>query len=183
MTLDEDINDYYYTGMVAKAGEPITLNGEQAVGLARARHGTTGGDFTRGNTQQKIVEGIAQKVLQTGVGVNEALGLLNILGDNLRSNFSADNIKAAVRLASGFNISSIRQVPLVNYDENIFYVTTATINNISYVVPSAGERDYSEIQEYVAGMFSSDGVKREGQLLRYITRRTDMVWRQPRKID
>ncbi len=162
VTLDEDINDYYYTGMVAKAGEPMAVNGEQALALARARHGTTGGDFTRGNTQQKIVEGIAQKVLQTGVGVNEALGLLNILGDNLRSNFSADNIKAAVRLASGFNISSIRQVPLVNYDENIFYVTTATINNISYVVPSAGERDYSEIQEYVAGMFSSDGVKREG---------------------
>lgn len=162
VTLDEDINDYYYTGMVAKAGEPITLNGEQAVGLARARHGTAGGDFTRGNTQQKIVEGIAQKVLQNGVGVNEALGLLNILGDNLRSNFSADNIKAAVRLASGFNVSSIRQVPLVNYDENIFYVTTATINDISYVVPQAGERNYSEIQEYVAGMFSSDGVKREG---------------------
>lgn len=162
VTLDEDINDYYYTGMVAKAGEPITLNGEQAVGLARARHGTMGGDFTRGNTQQKIVEGIAQKVLQNGVGVNEALGLLNILGDNLRSNFSADNIKAAVRLASGFNTSSIRQVPLVNYDENIFYVTTATINNISYVVPAAGERNYSDIQEYVAGMFSSDGVKREG---------------------
>lgn len=162
VTLDEDVNDYYYTGMVAKAGEPITLNGEQAVGLARARHGTTGGDFTRGNTQQKIVEGIAQKVLQNGVSVNEALSLLNILGDNLRSNFSADNIKAAVRLASGFNVSSIRQVPLVNYDENIFYVTTATINNVSYVVPQAGERNYSEIQEYVAGMFSSDGVKREG---------------------
>lgn len=162
VTLDEDINDYYYTGAVAKAGEPITVNGEVALGLARARHGTTGGDFTRGNTQQKIVEGIAQKVLQNGVGVNEALSLLNILGDNLRSNFSADNIKAAVRLASGFNVSSIRQVPLVNYDENIFYVTTATINNVSYVVPQAGERNYSEIQEYVAGMFSSDGVKREG---------------------
>lgn len=162
VTLDEDLNDYYYTGIVAKAGEPLTVDGTKALGLARARHGTTGGDFTRGNTQQKIVEGIAQKVLQNGVGVNEALGLLNILGDNLRSNFSADNIKAAVRLASGFNISSIRQVPLVNYDENVFYVTTATINDISYVVPSAGERDYSEIQEYVAGMFSSDGVKREG---------------------
>lgn len=165
VTLDEDINDYYYTGAVAKAGEPITVNGEQALGLARARHGTTGGDFTRGNTQQKIVEGIAQKVLQSGVGVNEALGLLNILGDNLRSNFSADNIKAAVRLASGFNVSSIRQVPLVNYDENVFYMTTATINNVSYVVPSAGERNYSQIQEYVAGMFSSDSVKREGAKL------------------
>lgn len=161
VTLDEDINDYYYTGAVAKAGEPITVNGEQALGLARARHGTTGGDFTRGNTQQKIVEAIVQKVLQTDVGVNEALGLLNILGDNLRSNFSADNIKAAVRMASGFNVSNIRQVPLVDYAENVFYVTTATINEVSYVVPAAGERNYADIQAYVAGMFSSDGVKRE----------------------
>ena len=85
---------------MAKAGEPLTVDGTKALGLARARHGTTGGDFTRGNTQQKIVEGIAQKVLQNGVGVNEALGLLNILGDNLRSNFRQIILHSAVRLAS-----------------------------------------------------------------------------------
>ncbi len=67
---------------MAKAGEPLTVDGTKALGLARARHGTTGGDFTRGNTQQKIVEGIAQKVLlQNGVGVNEALGLLKYSGE------------------------------------------------------------------------------------------------------
>ena len=161
VTLDEDINDIYYTGAVAQAGEPITVNGEQALGLARARHGTMGGDFTRGNTQQKIVEAIVEKILNTGVGMNEALGLMNILGDNLRSNFSADNIKAAVRLASGFNLSNIRQVPLVDYGQGISYFTTATINEISYVIPSSGNENYEQIRKYVAEMFSSNQVVRE----------------------
>ncbi len=161
VTLDEDINDYGWTNAVAQAGVPMEVNGEQALGLARARHGTTGGDFTRGNTQQKIVEGIVNKILQNGVGPQEALGLLGILDDNLRTNFSTDNIKAGAHLLAGFNITNIRQVPLVDYGSNTFYMTTATINNISYVVPAAGERDYSEIQKYVAEMFNSDPVVRE----------------------
>lgn len=162
VTLDEDINDYYYTGAVAKAGVPITVNGEQALGLARARHGTTGGDFTRGNTQQKIVEGIVQKLLENGVGIGEALGLLNILGDNLRSNFSTDNIKAGVRLLSGFDTSTIRNVPLADYDNNKYYVKTAMINNISYVVPASGVNNYTEIHNYIDQMFSSNPAVREG---------------------
>ncbi len=161
VTLDEDINDYGWTGAVAQAGVPVTVNGEQALGLARARHGTQGGDFTRGNTQQKIVQAIVDKIVQNGVGVTEAFNLVNILGDNLRSNFSTDNIKAGVKILSDFNIANIRQVPLVNYDTQTFYMTTATINNISYVVPSAGEGNYSQIREYVAEMFSSDPMTRE----------------------
>lgn len=162
VTLDEDINDRGWTNAVAKAGVPITVNGEQALGLARARHGTTGGDFTRGNTQQKIVEAIIQKLIDNGVGVTEALNLLNILGDNVRTNFSADNIKAGVNFVSDFDVANIRQVPLVDYDNNIYYVTTANINNISYVVPSAGTNNFREIQSYIDKMFSSDPVTREG---------------------
>lgn len=161
VTLDENIADYNYTGAVAQAGVPIEVNGEQALGLARARHGTRGGDFTRGNTQQKIVEAMINKIMQNGIGVTEALSLVNILGDNLRSNFSTDNIKAGVRILAGFNIANIRQVPLVDYDTNTFYMTTAEINNISYVVPSAGENNYREIRQYVSEMFNSDPTARE----------------------
>lgn len=162
VTLDEDINDYGWTGAVAKAGEPMEINGEQALGLARARHGTAGGDFTRGNTQQKIVGGIVDKVISNGLGISEAFNLLNILGDNLRSNFSADNIKAGMRLLSGFSVESIRQVPLIDYSNGINYMTTAMINEISYVVPTAGQNNYQDIQEYVKQMFSSDPKAREG---------------------
>ncbi len=161
VTLDENIADYGWTNAVAQAGVPMQVNGEQALGLARARHGTIGGDFTRGNTQQKIVEGIVNKFLENGIDVGSALGLLNILGDNLRSNFTTDNVKAGVRLISGFNIGNIRQVPLVDYNTNTFYVTTATINEVSYVVPSAGNNNYSEIHKYVEEMFNSDPMARE----------------------
>lgn len=161
VTLDENIADYGYTGAVAQAGVPMQVNGEQALGLARARHGTTGGDFTRGNTQQKIVAGIVEKVMQSGIGITEAFNLVNILGDNLRSNFSTDNIKAGVRLLSGFDMNKIRQIPLVDYGANVYYMTTATINETSYVVPAAGEQDYSQIQDYVAERLENNPIKLE----------------------
>lgn len=162
VTLDEDIDDYYYTGAVVKAGEPVTVNGEQALGLARARHGTNGGDFTRGNTQQKIVEGIVQKVINDGIGVTEALNILNILGDNLRSNFSTDNVKSGISLLSGFDINNIRNISLVNYETETYYVTTDMINGVSYVLPAAGVGNFKEIREFVAAMLSSNPAVREG---------------------
>ena len=61
--LNEGIYDYYWTGAVYEPGIAYTLNGEQALGLARARHGTASGDFTRGASQQKILIGIKDKVL------------------------------------------------------------------------------------------------------------------------
>lgn len=169
ITLDEDINDYEYTGAVVRAGVPVHLNGEQALGVARARHGTNGGDFTRGASQQKVVMGIVQKMIDNGVGFTEALGLLNILGDNLRSNFSSDNIKAGVHLMSGFDVATgIRNVPLIDYNTWQYrYITTATINDLSYVVPAAQDgtatpNNYTRIHEYVAMMFDSNPAVREG---------------------
>ena len=165
VTFDEDIYDPGYTGVSATAGVPITLNGEQALAFARARHGTQGGDFTRGNTQQKIVMAIVQKVIDNGVGVTEAFSLMNILGDNLRTNFSAENIKSGVKLASGFDVGAMRQIKLVDYDNQVYYLTTPTINGISYVTPTAGDGVFGEIQELVAQQTSSDPVVREGAVL------------------
>lgn len=162
VTLDEDINDYGYTTMVIKAGVPTRLDGQGAVGLSRARHGTQGGDFTRGNSQQKIVEGIVQELVSGGVDLSKVLSLVNILGDNLRSNFSSDNIKAGAKLASGFDVASIRNVPLVDYNTGVYYVKTGMIDGISYVLPNTNsESDYSKIQAYVAKMFSSNPAVRE----------------------
>ncbi len=165
VTLDEDINDYNYTGMVVKAGEPRNLTGIEAVALARARHGTTGGDFSRGNSQQKIIQGILQKVINDGLGVTEAINLVNILGDNLRSNFSLENIRYGANLVAGFDMNNLRQVPLVDYENNVYYVKTATINGISYVIPQEGEGVYTQIQQYVDRMLSSNPAVREGAVV------------------
>lgn len=166
VTLDEDISDYM-TNTYIQAGVPVTVNGETALGIARARYGTQGGDFTRGNSQQKIVMAIVEKLMANGVDMNQALNILNILGDNLRTNFSTDNIKAGLAMVNGFEMDQMRQVTLLDYsyETDVRYLTTGNINGISYVLPVAGADNYSDIQKYIAKMFSSDPALREDPMI------------------
>ncbi|MBQ6393762.1 LCP family protein [Candidatus Saccharibacteria bacterium] len=159
LTLDETIQDSW-TKTYIKAGETVTLNGEQALGLARARHGTAGGDFTRGASQQKILMALQEKLLQGGIDISEALGLMNALGDNLRMDFNADEIKTLSHIAGDVSLDSMRQIPLTNVDGKN-YVTTQTINGISYVVPVGGAGNYTELHKYIAKMLSTDLAVRE----------------------
>ena len=153
VTLDEDIEDYYYTGAVFKAGEEYTIDGEQALGLARARHGTAGGDFSRGASQQKILIGIKDKVFEKQLSLTDLIGLANTLGDNLRTNFNVEELKSFAHLASEFDFDSMRQVSLI---EPEMLMTTGEINGISYVLPAGGVGYYTRIQNYVSKMFSNN---------------------------
>ena len=153
ITLDEDISDYGWTGAVFKAGETYTINGDQALGLARARHGTTSGDFSRGASQQKILIGIKDKVLEKQLSLTDIISLASTLGDNLRTNFSIDEMKSLAHLTYDFDFDHIRQVSLIEPER---LMTTGTINGISYVLPVGGNGNYGNIRAYVAKMFSSD---------------------------
>lgn len=151
VTLDEDILDYTYTKAVFYANTPYTINGAEAVGLARARHGTTGGDFSRGASQQKIIIGIKDKILESNLSIADMLGLASTLGDNLRTNFSLPEVKTLAHDLSTLNFDVVRQISL--FPE---YMTTGEINGISYVLPKAGVGNYTAIQRYVAKQLSSD---------------------------
>lgn len=153
IVLDEDISDYYYTGAVFEAGVEYTINGGQALGLARARHGTASGDFTRGASQQKILIGIKNKVSSQNLSIIDILNLASTLGDNLRTNFSVDEMKTLAHLSSIFDLENMRQVSLIDPET---LVMNANINGISYVVPSAGVNNYRDIQAYISKMFSND---------------------------
>lgn len=151
VTLDEDINDQWWTGAVYQAGVPYTLNGEQALGLSRARHGTAGGDFSRGASQQKILVGIKDRVFEKDLSITDFLSLASTLGDNLRTNFSLDEIKALGHLTFDFDFDNMRQLNL--WPD---YMTTGGIDGISYVLPRAGVDNYSAIQAYVAKYLNND---------------------------
>lgn len=153
VTLDEDIEDYAYTKAVYQAGVEYTLDGGQALGLARARHGTTSGDFSRGASQQKILIAIKNKVSEKDLSVPDMINLANTLGDNLRTNFSINELKTLAHLSSTYDFDNIRQVSLIEPEK---LVTSANIGGISYIVPTAGAGNYSKIQAYVAKMFSND---------------------------
>lgn len=151
ITLDEDISDYYYTGAVYEAGKPYTINGAEAVGLARARHGTSGGDFSRGASQQKIIVGIKDKIHEKGLSLGDILGLINTLGDNLRTNFSVSELKTVAHLPEILDFDIMRQVSLFPD-----YMTTGEVNGISYVLPKAGVGNYTTVKAFLAKQLSSD---------------------------
>jgi LCP family protein required for cell wall assembly len=151
VTLDEDIEDYYWTGAVYQAGIEYTLNGEEGLGLARARHGTSGGDFSRGASQQKILIGIKDRIFEKELSLTDIINLASTLGDNLRTNLTVSEIKTAAHLTFNFDFENMRQLSL--YPD---YMTTGTINGISYVLPKSGVGNYGEIQDYVAKMLSND---------------------------
>ena len=151
VVLDEDILDYQYTGAVYEAGKPYTINGAEAVGLARARHGTSGGDFSRGASQQKIIIGIKNKILEKNLSLSDILGLVTTLGDNLRTNFSVSELKTIAHMPEILDFDIMRQISL--YPD---YMTTGMINGISYVLPKAGANNYTTIQKFLDKMLSSD---------------------------
>ncbi len=161
VTLDEDIKDYGGTRAVFDAGVEYTINGEQALGLARARHGTTDGDFSRGNSQQKILVGIKDRVYEKDISLTDTLTLVGSLGDNLRTNLSVSEIKTAIHLSFLFDFDVMRQLPLMDHENHKYYMSYAYINNISYVVPAAGVGNYNQIREYVRVNLNNDPVIRE----------------------
>jgi LCP family protein required for cell wall assembly len=154
--LDEDIMDYGWTGSVYEAGVEYTINGDQAVGLARARHGTVGGDFSRGASQQKILIGIKNKLVEKDLSITDYLSLAGTLGDNFRSNFSMEELKTLAHLSYLFDLDSMRQISLFDPANGIYYMKTANINGISYVIPSAGVGNYGAIQDVVATLLNND---------------------------
>ena len=157
VTLDEDINDAWWTGAVYEAGVEYTLNGEEALGLARARHGTMGGDFSRGASQQKILVGIKDRIFEKDLSITDIIGLASTLGDNFRSNFNVSELKTAAHLTYLFDFDSMRQISLYDPANGIYLMTTGTLDNgISYVFPRAGVGNYGAIQEYVAENLSND---------------------------
>ena len=62
-------------------------------------------------------------------------------------------MKTLAHLTSSFDFDNMRQISLI---EPYMLMTTGTINDISYVLPSAGVGNYGDIQNYVAEQFSSD---------------------------
>lgn len=140
---------------------PANLNGEQALALARARnaaggYGLGGGNFDREQNQQKILLALKDKASSAGVLANpvRVTGLLDSLGNNVRTNFDAGEIKTLIKLAQEINTDQLKRISLV--DENDPLVTTATINGASIVHPLAGIYDFSEIQSTLRAYLSGD---------------------------
>ncbi|HEU5187112.1 MAG TPA: LCP family protein [Candidatus Saccharimonadales bacterium] len=138
---------------------PVYLNGKQALYLARARgaNGETYGlgqaNFDREGYQRKILVALLEKAASAGTLANPVAvnNLLTTLGNNVRTNFDAEEIKTLVKLGQEVKGENIASLVL-----NEGLVRTGNADGQSIVQPSKGLFSYGDLQAAVLAYATGD---------------------------
>lgn len=157
---------YDYNTKIKLPNGPATLQGEQALAFVRARgdgggYGFDGSNFAREQNQQKMLIAIRDKAVSIGTLTNPVAlsGLIDSLGNNIRTNFSTGEIKTLATLGKDISAEKVTHISLV--DEKHPVVTTGMYNSQSIVRPIAGLYDYSKIQAYIQGQMNGGSIETE----------------------
>ncbi|WP_036129100.1 MULTISPECIES: LCP family protein [Lysinibacillus] len=113
----------------------ITLDGNEALIFSRIRYEDPRGDFGRQIRQRQIIEAVMKKA-STPSTLLKATDMLNVLGDNVRMNFS---VKDLIQL-QGLYKKMDADIEQLSFDEG----DGQRINHIWYYIPN--ETELEEIQ-------------------------------------
>lgn len=95
-----------------------TLNGEQALVLARNRKQLAAGDLDRGLNQQLVIEGILNKVKDMK-SINQVMDVLNTVTNNLDTNFTEQQILSFYDIAKDIMNNALQKddADLINIEQ------------------------------------------------------------------
>ncbi|MEA0565946.1 LCP family glycopolymer transferase [Lysinibacillus irui] len=127
--MDLTYDEYHYP-----EGE-ITLNGNEALIFSRIRYEDPRGDFGRQIRQRQIIEAVMKKA-STPSTLLKATDMLNVLGDNVRMNFS---VKDLIQLQSIYKKMD-KDIEQISFEQG----EGQRINRIWYYIPN--EEELQKIQ-------------------------------------
>lgn len=166
-----DPNTDWTTGgpLVKLSNGTHTLNGQEALNLARARgdssraYGFPRGDFDRTENQRKIILALRQKATSAGVLANPVkLGsLFDAIGANVETNFNLGDVRRLYDITNKIPGGEIRSVGLNDADGENLLANYRTYNGQSALIPAAGVDDYSDIQRFLRRLTSNNLIVRE----------------------
>lgn len=134
-----------------------TLNGHQALNLARARgnsygsYGYARGDFTRTENQRLIITALAAKAASAQTLANPVkLGeLFDTVGRNVKTNMTLGEVRRLYEIIQNIPSDSIKSVGLNDIDGENYLASYTTDSGQSALIPAAGVDDFSQIQAYI----------------------------------
>lgn len=147
---------------------PVTIDAEHALYLAQARgdiaptYGFEQSNFDRERNQQMIAVAIRDKAMSAGTLTNlgAITGLIDALGDNLRTNVQTKEVRTLMDLAQNIKSENIKSLDFYSDEDRIF--TTGPIAGAgSSVYPAAGVFEYSELQAFVNRQLNSEPFMKE----------------------
>lgn len=147
-----------YTNLKLPNGR-VTLNGQEALNLARARGDTAAGDvsyglpnsdFTRTQHQQQMLVALKDKASQLTSLIDPltTIRLIKSVGDNVKTDLNIGQMESLYSDTKGISNSNIKQVTINDYKgQNL--LTDYYVDGQDALVPAAGTYDYSQIKSAV----------------------------------
>jgi hypothetical protein len=159
ITIKEGFFDYWHKISFPAGTEH--MNGERALAYARARfvEGPEGGDFKRAERQQQLLPAIRNKVLSanTVFDLRAVTGILDVLGDNVVTNFHLWELKRLFELTRDLPKDRIRSAVLTTGPDGLLVGETEILEGkpASILRPRAGLEEYGEIREFAQNIFDN----------------------------
>ncbi len=162
--------DYATHGPLVRLSNGVhTLNGEQALDLARARgdaygaYGFAGSDFERTQNQRMMLVALKEKATSAGVLVNPAKlsSLSDAIGNNVTTDLKLSEVHRLVDLVKNISSNNIQSLSLNSSNGKNLLTSYMSSDGESALIPAAGIDDFSAIQAYIAQQTSSNPVVRE----------------------
>lgn len=148
----------------------VTLNGKQALNLARARgegYGSYGfnADFTRTEHQRLMLFGIREKALQSSTLSNplKISNLVSAIGQNVKTDLQLKEIQTLYSYVKEVDVSKIDSYninTLKGEDETMLSNYTSP-DGQSTLIPAAGVDNYDEIAAQIKRLFTASPVAKE----------------------
>ncbi len=143
---------------------PAQLDAEHALYLAQARgdraptYGFEQSNFDREKNQRKIIVALKDKATSAGVLANPVAvnNLLDALGDNVKTNFEADEVKTLIKLGREISSNNIRSLELNSEEKPLMGFCNPD------VCPTAGQFVYTQIHSAVKAFANQDAATLEG---------------------
>ena len=146
------------------------MNADQALRFSRARGanpngvncGLDQGDFDRQQNQQKVLVALRKKAAsgETLTNLGKVTGLIDALGQNLRTDFDTSEIQTLMGLAKDIPTDKITSINLVD-KENAVIGSGSIPGAGSTQVPTAGTYEYSQIHRFIRKKITSNDITRE----------------------
>lgn len=162
--------DYATHGPLVKLSNGLhTLNGEQALDLARARgdnyrsYGFAQSDFTRTQNQRMMFVALKSKVTTAGVLANPAKlsSLASAIGSNVKTDLKLSEVHRLYDIMKPINPNNIQSLGLNNAAGKNLLANYSAPDGESALIPAAGVTDYTDIQAYLRRVTSSNPVVEE----------------------
>lgn len=151
----------------------ITLNGQTALNLARARgdpcgcgqyeYGFPQSDYNRTQHQRQMLTALASKAQSIGVIANpiKISGLFNSFGNNIATDLNLQDVLRFVQITKGMNMSNLQPLALANSGPNALLTSYTAPDGEEALIPKAGLDNFGQIQQYYEQLTSSNPVARE----------------------